>query len=222
MRLLAPVVGVALVTAAAALAVQAPAGAQPNAAKIVDRTLLCSTQRQKIEVWGHAGLREGRSRWNKLPFATIVTPTLGGKATAFDPSGLVWITAARPSLPTTFGFDRSRTPVLGQGTLAVSQKLCRPVKAEVALSSAGLDGGATSPLGEGIDCATPGRVLVRVRATFESPARLRQRDGYTRATAPIVEAAVVVRSEAGKSIAYATVAATGKTRLFTARNCVPD
>lgn len=208
-----------------------PADVSPKAAtvpssssKVIDRTLLCSTQRDKIEVWAHAGLRENRSGWNTLPLAGIVTPSLGGKTTVFDPSALVWITAARPSSSTTFGpsSDYSTTPVLPHGTLAVSQKLCQTVRAEVPLSFAGLHGGATTPLGEAIDCATSRRVLVRVRARFESSVRLHLRSGYARATTPIVEGAVVVRSESGRPLVYASVAATGKTRLFTARDCVPD
>jgi hypothetical protein len=213
-------------------AVDEDAARQPRAtdaspaATVVDRTLSCSTLAigglRKIEVRAHAGVRASGSSWNKLPFAVVLTPTMGGFATALDPSSLLWISAARPTGATTLGHEHWTISPLAHGTLALSQKLCKNAEASIPLGSAGLRGGRVSPLGDGFECATPRRVLVRVRAVVGSRTRLRSRSGYLRTTAPIVEAALVVRAQSGKPLVYAATAASGKTRLFTADGCVPD
>lgn len=225
MRKPARLLVVGFLAAGLAALFQPSSRAQPIPTRALDQTFLCATRMtggsHEIEARAHAGVREG-SRWRKLAFAGVVTPTLGGNTTALDPSALVWITAARPRATTTIGHEGWTTPVLAHGTLAVSQKLCKTVKGRAPLSSGGLQGSAASQLGEALDCASPRRVLVRVRAVFESATRLRPRSGYLRTTAHVDEAAFVVRSQSGKPMVFASVAASGRASLFTAPNCVPD
>jgi len=217
---------VASVSAVDEDAARQPSAAEAPAATVIDRTLSCSTLAigglRKIEVRAHAGVRASGSGWAKLPFAVVMTPTVGGFASALDPSSLTWISAGRPTAATTAGHEHWTISVLTHGTLALSQKLCRNADAEVPLRPTGLQGGRTSELGEGFECATPRRVFVRVRAVVDSQTRLRSRASYSRTTAAIREAALAVRSQSGKPIVYATTAASGNARLFTARECAPD
>lgn len=205
-------------------ALQTSAEARPAASKVIDRTLLCSTSPSggiyEVEARAHAGVRESRSKWKTLPFAVVTSGSTGSAATQLDNS-LAWITAGRPSSATAVEEHLFPTPVLANGTLALSREHCRTVATRIPLTSKGLRGGAASQLGESLDCESPRRVLIRVRATFQSPAALRERDRFLRTTVPIAEASLAMRTQAGKPLVYAEVVQSGRTRLFTAGSCMP-
>jgi hypothetical protein len=219
----------ALVSAAVLLAlaaVQTTVGAR-SASRVIDRTLLCTTQPSggvyEIEARGHSGTRAPDSTWLKLPSGVVASGRIvGGVGQTFLDNSFAWITAGRPTSSTTLGHEFEITPVLPNGTLALNRKHCRTVSARIALASAGLTGGAEGQLGESIDCAAPQRVLVRVRAVLALPGTLRGRGDFVRTTTPVREAKLAARTLSGKPLVYAEVLESGKARLFTAPNCIPD
>lgn len=108
------------------------------------------------------------------------------------------------------------------GTLAVNRSVCRSVSTRIPLTASALGGGAAGRLGEVLDCASPRRVAVRVRAVLESPGTLKGHDIFLLTTEPVSEARLAVRTQAGKPLACASVQSSGKTTLFTAKGCVPE
>lgn len=110
--------------------------------------------------------------------------------------------------------------------LELSPRHCTRTRAPVRLSAGTLKRRATGPLEETFDCAAPRRVLVRVRAMFHVPTVLESGRpwGYPALTAEgeVREAALAVRTQAGRPLAFATVSESGNVRLFTARSCVKD
>jgi hypothetical protein len=72
-----------------------------------------------------------------------------------------------------------------------------------------------------VTCLGRGRILVRVRATLQSPAPwVEQRDGFVGVRSRIVEASIAVRSEqTGKPLAYLELDRDGKTKLWYASSC---
>ena len=106
--------------------------------------------------------------------------------------------------------------------MGVNGDLCRPSKAAVPLTSAGLRGGAMRE-GVFIDCPAPSRLLVRFRATVQGSTALRDRARIFLATnAAAREAKLAVRTPAGKPLAYAEVLQSGQTRLFTGKGCARE
>lgn len=215
----------AAVAAVAAVSLQVSAGAQPSASRIVDRTFVCSTRSNggvyEIEAKAYSGVREGSARWARLPFAVISTGSAGSAATVLDNS-LAWITAGRPSSTTLLGDYPFPVRAALYGTLAVNRSTCRASARQVPLGSGGLEGGTAGRLGDAFDCTSPRTVLVRVRAVLTSPGTLKGHDIFLLTTSPVREAAVAVRTESGKPLVYAQVLQSGKTRLFTAKGCLPD
>jgi hypothetical protein len=97
---------------------------------------------------------------------------------------------------------------------------CRAASATVPLSATGLPGSPVVWQKE-VDCSVRGRVLVRVRAEFESPTAWRPAGApYAGAVGNVAEAKLAVRSEkTGKPIAFATLSGGTKTKLWTAAGC---
>ena len=98
---------------------------------------------------------------------------------------------------------------------------CSVTSARVSLSAGGLPGPPVVWQKE-VDCSVRGRVLVRVRAEFESPTAWRPAGApYAGAVGNVAEAKLAVRSEkTGKPIAFATLSDGGtKTKLWTAAGC---
>ncbi len=193
----------------------------------IDRTLLCATAPTggiyEIEARAHRGIREGPSRWKQLPFAVVGSGGTAGRANTpelFDNS-LAWISAARATATTTVDTEFMAVPVSALGTLAVKAG-CRTTTTPVPLTPAGLEGGAASPFGDELDCSSPRRVLVRVRAVLGAPTSLRKRGMVLKTTVPVKEARLTIRTQTGKPLVYAEVFESGKARLFTAKGCVPD
>jgi hypothetical protein len=196
---------------------------------VIDRTFACNTMLlgglYQVEVRAHAGDRRG-GQWSKLPYAGIST---GGNAGRLDTSippvsALAWVTAGAPTPQTTVDDEYDSFSVQGGGTLGRNTELCRPSTARVELSRAGLRGGAVPIQTRTVDCDTPKRVLVRLRAMALGNAALRERGRIFVATgSTLSHAEFVVRTPNGRLLAYAEVDRTGRTLQFTApRGCVRE
>lgn len=209
---------------AVALSSGRAARAQPLAARVIDRALLCSASQSggiyEIEARANEGVRETRSRWKKLAYAVAESGQTASAATVLD-SSLAWITAGRATAHTQIGEYFYPVYVVAEGTVAVSSRNCRLTSRPIPLSTAGLQGGPPGQLGEVLDCPVGKQVLVRVRARLASRAELRQSRGFLRTTAPVTEASLVVRTLKGKPLMYAEVVQSGKARLLTAPSCIP-
>jgi hypothetical protein len=186
------------------------------AATVIDRTLTCTTGFGKgvrnVQLIAISGFRSG----GKLDkFGQVVVVTSGNpvprNTQTFNPT-LAGVTAGWPP-----------PPPFTSGALGFSTRLCKASRARVPLSRRGLGaGGEASVFGEELTCGAPGKVVIRVRGTFRSSARLvatKDRD-YVSADARIDRAQVAVRTPSGKPIAYGEVFDSGKATLFTARSCV--
>jgi hypothetical protein len=213
----------------------APVAREPAVARrtavpsaVIDHTYLCATAPlggiYEIEARGRAGTRQAGapSTWFQVPLAAVTTGGVRSSAAALD-NMVAWVSAGRPSESTVIPnpFASFSYPVRVWGTLAVNRRLCRPTSARVPFSREGLTGGAASQLGDELDCVSPRRVLVHVRAIAGSSS-LKQYRQFVRTTAPIREARLAVRAQSGKPVMYAEVFQSGKARLFTARGCAPD
>ncbi|MEX2646536.1 MAG: hypothetical protein WD249_09770 [Gaiellaceae bacterium] len=169
------------------------------ASRIVDRTVLC-------EVGSQGGVY----------VATLLA------ASAIRATGKVANVALTTNLVPNW-----RLAYIGATEVLLSPA-CSRSTARVALTSRGLSGGVADRFGDELDCWTPRRVLVRVRAVFQSPVTLRLGSPYgfreLFARGKVQEAVLVVRTQAGKPLAFATVVSeTGRARVFTARrDCFPD
>ena len=212
--------------ASAAPGAAATSAATATVATVFDRTVVCTTRTSggvlEVETRAHDGVREfGRSSWLKLPFAVVSSGNVTSLDNIFDNS-LVWISAGRPTQKTTVDYAWYGAHPLDVGTLGLSTKNCRTRTARIPLSSAGLRGGSPGQLGASLDCVTPQRVIVRVRAVLGGSAKPRARGGFLKTTTPVTEAAFAVRTESGKPVAYAQVLKSGRTKHFTARGCAED
>jgi hypothetical protein len=122
----------------------------------------------------------------------------------------------------TFAHASSGDPVRPGGPSFEVGRACRATTRSVALSSSGLRVQSIGRNGAEVRCFTPKHVLVRVRAVFRSPTRLR-RTPYGRGTnTPVREASAAVRTESGKLVAFVSASETGTTRLAAYRDCFAD
>jgi hypothetical protein len=203
-----------------------PFQASASAPRIIDRTLVCTTALvggvRKITVRGHRGIRQSASEWRQLAFAVVASGTVASATESLDVS-LAWITAGAP------GGHTSMDQPTGwphyphnEGTVAFNRRHCTPSAARVPLVPARMDGGAASPLGEEIDCFTPRRVLVRLRAVMQSPPLLFGAQSFLKSIVPARESSLAVRTLSGKPLVFANVLASGRAKLYTARSCVPS
>jgi hypothetical protein len=104
----------------------------------------------------------------------------------------------------------------------VNLGLCRASSAESALSANGLTPRTVGAFEAPLDCFTPRRVLVRVRATLRSASTLKSYRTFLGTTTPARIAEIGVATPAGKPIAYAKVLESGPAELSTATGCVED
>ena len=200
-----------------------------SAVAVIDHTYTCDTTMlgglYELKNRAHAGIRAG-SGWSKLPYVVAGSGGWAAPMTGLPSApgySLAWITAGVPSATTTVGGNGEVFNVRGGGTIGVNASVCRPSSAKVALSSAGLGGGAVSKSWVAIDCIVSRRVLVRVRATVDGTTALRERARIFVATnAPAREAELAVTTPAGKLLSYAQVKRTGAARLFTAKGCMQE
>jgi hypothetical protein len=211
--------------------VRAPAPAQRLSsanAVTIDRTLLCTTRTHggihEVEARAHDGFRVD-GRWAKLSYVTLTSGGAGGVLSGnqdVSPNALAWMTAGQANAETTVDSEFWTFAVHVAGTFGYHRTRCQPTKKTVSLARSGLSGGRAGPLGEERDCATPSRVLLRMRARFASQGPLRGRGDFISTKVPILDAQLSMRTLSGTPLVYAEVAQSGATRLFGARGCVFD
>lgn len=216
----------ATLVAAAAFGAAAGSGA-PAQATVVDRTLLCTTVPNggvnEIELFANNGFRQGRGRWQILPFAGVST----GDARSFENilgDSLAWISAGRhdhnANLTPSDGIVLTNATRLG--TWAVNRTACTPSRTRVPLSARGLRATAPDALGVRYDCVTPRRVLVRARiVAYSTPTRYREQ-AFEKTRASLRQGFIAVRTQAGKQLAFASVFDSGQARLAVAPSCTED
>jgi hypothetical protein len=199
-----------------------------SAPAVLDRTVACAPALiggvRQIDTIARAGSGRRGAAWASPALASVRTTVSGSALTAVD-DNLVWVAAGVPSAEAevlSVGLPGVSFPLRSWGTLGVNARLCRTSAKRIPLSRKGLSGGAASVFDERWDCDGGRRVLVRVRATLESTARLGSYRGFLRTTVPVQSAKVVVATSAGKPLSYAEVSESGKSRLFVARGCTPD
>jgi hypothetical protein len=173
-----------------------PAGVASD--RVIDRTYVCSVAMQ-------GGIRE------------LSVSASGLVPTEFSPRRGFGVSSNWPD-----GAFAAAT----EGSLSFNPNRCTPSATRIPLLSRGLEGGAVGQERRSFECETPSRVRVRVRAVFAAPAALAEDRtwGYRQllASGQVTEAALAVRTLAGKPFAYASFSASGGTRLFVARGCVDD
>jgi hypothetical protein len=204
-----------LVVAGTATAAWSHSSSAASPANVVDRTFVCRTGAalgaRTVDVDAHSGFRKGgKLEW----FAQVSIRTPGQpvpRRENYEPT-LAGIVAGWPP-----------PPPFRSGSVGVSSVLCKPTRARVALTTRGLQGGKVTELltGERVKCYAPESVLVRVRAAFFGPTRLRKNEDRTflGATARMKMGQVAVRTPSGKRLVYAEVYDSGRARLFTAGSC---
>jgi hypothetical protein len=195
-------------------------------ARVVDRTVVCAAQLNggiyEVEIRTQSGAVRKGSRWDKPALAMVTTGSTGAAAQALY-NAVAWVVAGTPTgeaslVQTMVGITY---PVRTWGTLAMANR-CRVSRARTALSAKGLQGAFVDPFGTVFDCPTPRRFLIRMRAVLTASSPLRTRRGYLATTTTVTQGRVVVATPAGKRLAYAEVASSGRARLFTAPSCVAD
>jgi hypothetical protein len=111
-------------------------------------------------------------------------------------------------------------------SVTLNPNRCSPSRRRIPLVSRGLEGGSVGQSRRSFECETPSRVFVRLRAVFAAPTAFADDRtwGYRQLVArgEVSEAAVAVRTRAGRPFAYASLAASGGVRLFVAQGCVDD
>jgi hypothetical protein len=176
----------------------APAGAAPQASRILDRTFSCES--------GYVG----GLHQVKLDSTFSAAPGSALQATSSVTRNL---------------FDAALAQLSSQG-VTVHRGFCSPAKGAVRLTTKGLRGGAVPPLGVATTCETPRRLLLRVRAVFKRPVtpQTAKPFGFPMLSAfgEVQEAAVAIGSRTGRTIGYLSVTGTEKARLFAARTCEED
>lgn len=200
MKLLSLTLALAVLGAGAST-LQPSAGAEPAASRILDRTVVCA-----------AGLSGG------IHEIEVEAKSASGTS---RPGNDAYVTVGSNLQPISF------LASLSQAALDLNPA-CRRVRATVSLSARRLAGGTVGETYETIDCATPRRVLVRMRVTFRMPVTLRRTNdfGYPQLTArgDVMEGAIAVRTETGKRLVLARLLRSGKVQVFAdvPRSCIPD
>ncbi|MGH3077446.1 MAG: hypothetical protein ACRDPZ_04615, partial [Gaiellaceae bacterium] len=199
----------------------------PAAPIRIDRTFTCAPGliggRYTIEARVHRGTGRTGSSWPRPAFAAIGTSARGAAATAVE-NNVVWISGGRPTAGAAIapGFGSYAFPFSTWGTVAVNLDLCHASSAESPLSANGLTPRTVGAFEAPLDCVTPRRVLVRVRATLRSASTLKSFRTFLGTTTPARIAEVAVGTPAGEPIAYAKVLESGQAKLSTAKGCVED
>jgi hypothetical protein len=218
-RVLAVALGV--VVGATAFGVHSSARAQSGPSRVFDRTLLCTTLVQagirELDVYASSVVRgqvdyQGQKA---LPAARLGTGGPVSSGPGQPSAGGVTLVSGRA------GSAREE----GGSYFGVAGTHCKRSAMRVPLSPRGLEGGQASPLGsDAFECLPPRTILVRARAVFRSPTRLRidRRSGSLGTSAALREFSFAARTLSGKPLVYAEVFDTGKARLFVARGCVAD
>jgi hypothetical protein len=219
LRLLAFALGVVVVVATA-LGLHSSARAQSGPSRVFDRTLLCTTLVQ-------AGIRELDVNASSVVRGQV--DYQGQKALPSAGLGTGGPVSSGPGQPSAGGVtlvSGRAGPARAEGGsyFAVAGTHCERSARRVPLSPRGLQGGRASPLGDSYECVPPRTILVRARAVFRTPTRLRlsRGSGSLSSGAAVREFSFAARTLSGKPLVYADVSETGKARLFTASSCVRD
>ena len=218
---------IAIAVALGGAAALARGSAAEPSARVIDRTLVCTTSyiggSRSVTAKAHRGTGKHGSQWLRPASAAVTSGQVGSAFTLLD-NAFAWVTAGRPTRDAgvvSAVVAGVTYPVRSWGTLAWNVRLCRETKKPIPLTSAGLSGGAVGPFEEGFDCNTPARVRVRIRGTLSAPGALGSYRQFARITAPLAKVELAVRTDAGRPLAYAEVLAAGKARLLTAKSCTP-
>ena len=204
-----------------------PERAQAASPSPLDRTFTCTPGflggQYNMETRAHRGTGRGGSGWERPPFAAVSTSARGAAAHAVE-NNVAWISAGRPTgdAAVAAGFGNVVFPFRTWGTIAVNLGLCRASSARARIAPAELVARAVTAFEAPLDCATPRRVLVRVRATLRGSGVLRSYRTFLRTTAPARTAEIAVSTTSGTPLAYAQVFESGSARLFAAKGCVED
>lgn len=171
--------------------------------RTVDRTLLCST----VSVFGDRFARVG---------ASSAVPSVSYPAGAFVGTGAAGTTESLAGVEE--GPSSGRTT----GNVYFNRKRCRDVRATVPLTPIGLPGPPVI-FSQLLRCRSA-RVLVRMRAVLDRPVRWRvggQARELLLARGNLSSAALAVRTEAGKPLAFVSIRA-GKLKQYTSGACSRD
>jgi hypothetical protein len=197
MRRLALVLGLG---ALACSTLVAAAGADPHAARVLDRTYSC--------VSGYLG---GIYQVHLELYGKRQDPAVG--------DGLAF------GEVTTTLFPNPRLAGLGPSWLDINPTHCSVLRTRAPIATLGLRGGRVGALGQIVNCETPKRVIVRIRGAFDRPVALRRMRIFDltllHAEAPARLTTVALSTPKGKPIAVASIEA-GKASLFTSGNCEED
>jgi hypothetical protein len=219
-------VAVCIVAICVAAAAPLPSStAATEASRVVDRTFSCAPGYlggvYSITARARTGVGRTGSVWEQPPLATVGS-SLAGVAQFSIQNSLAWISAGQPAPTAPVSPADPELPLRAWGTVGVQAGVCRGSAARVPVGTRGLLRAAVGPFEETFDCDTPRRVLVRVRATLTATGALTSFHGYLRATVPARTAEVMVRTPAGKPVAFVRVQESGKASLFAAPGCVED
>jgi len=215
-------VGIALVTAAAALAASPSSIGQAAKSRIVDRTVLCVLQGEsprELDVEARSGTRDfsDPSKWRTLPAGGFIAPGRARPARASIYAG--WPPVWDPEHPD------AGTPRSAAESLRYSSR-CTPSRMHVPLSSAGLSGGNASQFGDEYDCLAPRAILVRIRGIFHERTSLRRdRSRFVDdlvARGGVKQGSLAIRTSRGKPIAFITVRESGRSQIFVGPSCGPN
>jgi hypothetical protein len=176
-----------------------PAPGAGLGARVIDRTVVCSTAMQ------------GGIRMVSIDASSASGPDLIQQG---------------PSLSVSSGF--ASPPGLASASKTsfnLYSDRCKGSGALVSLKAGKLRGASPGPFGRSFDCEVPRRVYLRLRGVFFEPAALAESRefGYRMlfAQGQMSEAAVAIRTPSGKPLVYATFSG-ATARLFTARSCIED
>jgi hypothetical protein len=199
--------------------------ASSAAVRVVDRTLLCAADPiggglNEVQVRAQAGIRQSARRWRSLASVVVTTGRTGSRTALLD-RAFGWAGAGAETGGATLGMgdDSYLYTVHDYGSFATSRQLCRADRRRVPLTAKGLDGGPAGQLGDFLECQTPARVLVRLRAVFAAAAPVYGERGFLKSKGTVREAFVAIRTQTGRPIAFAAAFQSGKARLFTAPAC---
>jgi hypothetical protein len=195
---------------------------------VIDRSATCAPALiggvHLVDTIARAGSGKRGAAWSSPALASIRTTVSGSAFTAVD-DNLVWVAAGAPSAEAevlSVGVPGVTFPLRSWGTVGVNSRLCRTIAKRIPFSRKGLSGGPVGVFDDRWDCDGGRRMIVRVRAVLDSKATLSSYRGFLRTTVPVKSAKLVIATTAGKTLAYAEVFESGKSRLFVAPRCTPD
>ncbi len=172
--------------------------------RTVDRTLLCST----VSVFGDRFARVDGS---------------AAKTSVGFPARASVATGAAGTIESLAGAEEGPSSGRTTGNVYFSRKRCRDVRTTVPLTARGLPGPPVR-FDQMLRCTSGARVLVRVRAILDRPVRWRvggQARDLLLASGNLSSAALAVRTEAGKPLAFVSIRA-GKLKQYTSGACSRD